>query len=139
MCGNPGLPHTSGLMIKAHELEPVALDFFDTAPLRVQSTMVAKCTPEELFFHWEENERLGPWSRSPLRKAAGRLEVAMAPLARRSALEHSLEDLLAKGVREGAFHHREQPDARANDVVDLELLGVDHLAVEAVGELLCCP
>ena len=88
-----------------HQLEPVTLDFFDDAALRVQCTLVAKCTPEvlfetlrgdtvwtewagvirhvnwtsdepiaenstrdvtitgnmlvrELFFHWEENERV---------------------------------------------------------------------------------
>jgi hypothetical protein len=90
---------------KLFELEPVTLDFFDTAPLRVQCILDAKCTPEvlfetlrgdsvwtewagviqqvkwtspepyaknatrdvtitgnmlvrELFFHWEENERV---------------------------------------------------------------------------------
>ena len=32
-----------------NKMEPVTLDFFDTAPLRVQCTMVAKCTPETLF------------------------------------------------------------------------------------------
>ena len=36
-------------MTTMNKLEPVALDFFDTAPLRVQCTLVAKCTPEELF------------------------------------------------------------------------------------------
>jgi hypothetical protein len=36
-------------MTTLHKLDPVTLDFFDTAPLRVQCTMVAKCTPEELF------------------------------------------------------------------------------------------
>jgi len=36
-------------MTALNELEPVTLDFFDTAPLRVQCTMVAKCTPEVLF------------------------------------------------------------------------------------------
>jgi hypothetical protein len=92
-------------MTTLHELDPVTLDFFDTAPLRVQCTMTAQCTPEilfetlrgdavwvewagviqdvkwtsekpfaknatrdvtisggmmvrELFFHWEENERI---------------------------------------------------------------------------------
>lgn len=92
-------------MTTLHELDPVTLDFFDTAPLRVQCTMTATCTPEvlfetlrgdtvwvewagiikhvkwssgepiakdatrdvtitggimvrELFFHWEENERV---------------------------------------------------------------------------------
>ena len=32
-----------------NKLEPVTLDFFETAPLRVQCTMTAKCTPEQLF------------------------------------------------------------------------------------------
>lgn len=36
-------------MTTLNKLEPVTLDFFDTAPLRVQCTLVAKCTPEELF------------------------------------------------------------------------------------------
>jgi hypothetical protein len=92
-------------MTQLNELEPVTLDFFDTAPLRVQCILEAKCTPEvlfetlrgdtvwtewagviqevtwtsdepyaknstrdvtitgdmlvrELFFHWEENERV---------------------------------------------------------------------------------
>ena len=36
-------------MTALNELEPVTLDFFDTAPLRVQCTMVAKCSPEVLF------------------------------------------------------------------------------------------
>jgi len=36
-------------MTTFHQLQPVTLDFFDTAPLRVQCTMVAKCTPESLF------------------------------------------------------------------------------------------
>ena len=36
-------------MTMMNKLEPVTLDFFDTAPLRVQCTLVAKCTPEELF------------------------------------------------------------------------------------------
>jgi hypothetical protein len=92
-------------MTKLHTLEPVDLNFFNTAPLRVQCTMTARCTPEvlfetlrgdtvwvewagvindvkwtsgepiaqdatrdvtitggmlvrELFFHWEENERV---------------------------------------------------------------------------------
>ncbi len=92
-------------MTKLNTLEPVTIDFFDTAPLRVQCTLEAKCTPEvlfetlrgdtvwtewagviqnvnwtspkpyaqnstrdvtitgnmlvrELFFHWEENERV---------------------------------------------------------------------------------
>lgn len=92
-------------MTKLFQLDPVNLDFFDTAPLRVQCTLEAKCSPEvlfetlrgdtvwtewagviqnvkwtspkpyaqnstrdvtitgdmlvrELFFHWEENERV---------------------------------------------------------------------------------
>lgn len=92
-------------MTKLNKLEPVTLAFFETAPLRVQCTLEAKCTPEvlfetlrgdsvwtewagviqhvewtseepiaknstrdvtitgdmlvrELFFHWEENERV---------------------------------------------------------------------------------
>lgn len=36
-------------MAKMHELDPVTLDFFDTAPLRVQCTLTAQCTPETLF------------------------------------------------------------------------------------------
>ena len=36
-------------MTTFHQLQAVTLDFFDTAPLRVQCTMVAKCTPESLF------------------------------------------------------------------------------------------
>jgi hypothetical protein len=36
-------------MTKLNKLDPVTLDFFDTAPLRVQCTMVAKCTPQRLF------------------------------------------------------------------------------------------
>ena len=36
-------------MTTSNKLEPVTLDFFDTAPLRVRCTMVAKCTPEDLF------------------------------------------------------------------------------------------
>jgi hypothetical protein len=36
-------------MTAFNKLEPVTLDFFDTAPLRVQCRMVAKCTPEDLF------------------------------------------------------------------------------------------
>ncbi|TNF60918.1 MAG: SRPBCC family protein [Deltaproteobacteria bacterium] len=36
-------------MTKMNKLDPVTLDFFDTAPLRVRCTMVAKCTPEVLF------------------------------------------------------------------------------------------
>ncbi len=36
-------------MTTLHKLDPVTLDFFDTAALRVQCTMVAKCTPEDLF------------------------------------------------------------------------------------------
>lgn len=36
-------------MTELNKLEPVTLDFFETAPLRVQCTMVAKCTPEALF------------------------------------------------------------------------------------------
>lgn len=36
-------------MTTLHTLDPVTLDFFDTAPLRVQCTMVARCTPETLF------------------------------------------------------------------------------------------
>ena len=36
-------------MTELNKLDPVTLDFFDTAPLRVQCTMVAKCTPERLF------------------------------------------------------------------------------------------
>ncbi len=92
-------------MTELHQLQPVTLEFFETAPLRVQCTLEAKCTPEvlfetlrgdtvwtewagviqnvswtseephaknatrdvtitgdmlvrELFFHWEENERI---------------------------------------------------------------------------------
>ena len=36
-------------MTELNRLDPVTLDFFDTAPLRVQCTMLAKCTPERLF------------------------------------------------------------------------------------------
>ena len=36
-------------MTKLNKLDPVTLDFFDTAPLRVQCTLEAKCTPEVLF------------------------------------------------------------------------------------------
>lgn len=36
-------------MTTMNKLEPVTLDFFSTAPLRVQCTLVAKCTPEVLF------------------------------------------------------------------------------------------
>ncbi len=36
-------------MTELNKLDPVTLDFFDTAPLRVQCTMLAKCTPERLF------------------------------------------------------------------------------------------
>ena len=36
-------------MTELNTLDPVTLDFFDTAPLRVQCTMLAKCTPERLF------------------------------------------------------------------------------------------
>ena len=36
-------------MPKTNKLDPVTLDFFDTAPLRVQCTIVAKCSPEVLF------------------------------------------------------------------------------------------
>ena len=36
-------------MTTIHKLEPITLDFFDNAPLRVQCTLVAKCTPEILF------------------------------------------------------------------------------------------
>ena len=36
-------------MTTLHQLEPITLDFFDEAPLRVQCSMVAKCTPETLF------------------------------------------------------------------------------------------
>ena len=36
-------------MTTFHQLQPVTLDFFETAPLRVQCTMTAKCTPEQLF------------------------------------------------------------------------------------------
>ena len=36
-------------MTTLHKLEPVTLDFFDTAPLRVQCTLEARCTPEVLF------------------------------------------------------------------------------------------
>jgi hypothetical protein len=36
-------------MTKMNKLDPVTLDFFDTAPLRVRCTMVAKCTPDVLF------------------------------------------------------------------------------------------
>ena len=32
-----------------HQLEPVSLDFFDHAPLRVQCVLEARCTPEVLF------------------------------------------------------------------------------------------
>jgi len=92
-------------MAELHQLKPVALDFFESAPLRVRCTLEARCTPEvlfetlrgdsvwtewagvirnvewtsaepygknatrdvtltgnmlvrELFFHWEENERV---------------------------------------------------------------------------------
>ena len=36
-------------MATLHQLRPTSLEFFDTTPLRVQCTMVAKCTPEILF------------------------------------------------------------------------------------------
>jgi hypothetical protein len=36
-------------MTELHRLDPVTLDFFDSAPLRVQCTMLAKCSPERLF------------------------------------------------------------------------------------------
>jgi hypothetical protein len=36
-------------MTKLNSMEPVTLDFFETAPLRVQCELVAKCTPETLF------------------------------------------------------------------------------------------
>jgi len=36
-------------MTEFHKLDPVTLDFFDTAPLRVQCTLLAKCSPERLF------------------------------------------------------------------------------------------
>ena len=92
-------------MTKMYQMQPVTLDFFDTAPLRIRSVLEVKCTPEvlfetlrgdtvwtewasviqgvrwtsdkpyaknatrdvsltggmmvrELFFHWEENERI---------------------------------------------------------------------------------
>jgi len=36
-------------MSELNKLDPVTLDFFDTAPLRVQCSLQAKCTPERLF------------------------------------------------------------------------------------------
>lgn len=36
-------------MTELHQLDPVTLDFFDTAPLRVQCTLHANCSPERLF------------------------------------------------------------------------------------------
>lgn len=36
-------------MTELNALDPVTLDFFETAPLRVQCTLQAKCTPERLF------------------------------------------------------------------------------------------
>ncbi len=36
-------------MTALHQLQPVTLDFFETAPLRVRCTLEAKCTPEVLF------------------------------------------------------------------------------------------
>ena len=36
-------------MTELNQMEPVTLDFFETAPLRVQCELVAKCTPEALF------------------------------------------------------------------------------------------
>lgn len=36
-------------MTELHQLQPVTLDFFDLAPLRVRCVLEAKCTPEVLF------------------------------------------------------------------------------------------
>ncbi|MGD8318718.1 MAG: SRPBCC family protein [Myxococcales bacterium] len=36
-------------MTEFNKLEPIGLDFFDRAPLRVETTMTARCAPEDLM------------------------------------------------------------------------------------------
>jgi len=88
-------------MTKLHTLDPVTLDFFDTAPLRVQCTMLAKCTPEVLFETLRGDEVWTEWA-GVIRHVSWTSE---APIAQGSTRDVTITGNML--VRELFFHWEE--------------------------------
>lgn len=84
-----------------HILQPATLDFFETAPLRVRCTMVAKCTPEVIFETLRGDSVWTEWA-GVIQKVEW---TSNAPIAKDSTRDVSLVgDMLVKEV----FFHWEE-------------------------------
>lgn len=115
-------------MTSLHRLQPATLDFFDTAPLRIQCTMVAKCSPEVLFETLRGDTVWTEW--------AGVIEkvvwTSSEPVARNSTRDVALVGgMLVKEV----FFHWEENERVAFYVTESTIPNLTKFAEDYVVEI----
>ena len=115
-------------MTSLHKLQPTTLDFFDTAPLRIQCTMVAKCSPEVLFETLRGDTVWTEW--------AGVIEkvvwTSSEPVARNSTRDVALVGgMLVKEV----FFHWEENERVAFYVTESTIPNLTKFAEDYVVEI----
>ena len=116
-------------MTKLNKLEPVTLDFFDTAPLRVRCTLQAKCTPEVLFETLRGDSVWTEW--------AGVIQrvkwTSAPPIAKNSTRDVTITgDMLVREL----FFHWEENERVAFYVTESTIPGLTKFAEDYVVERL---